>query len=298
MKRASTSRYTLQELHLYAAEVRPDIEQSLKRYLPLSPGNINERFNGALRYALFPGGKRLRPMLTLLGAQVVGSTDQNLLAAAAAVEYVHTSSIIFDDLPCMDNARERRDRACLHQQYGEGHAILVALALLNASYELIINSCPTDKDKALRAHQELVRCVGAQGMVAGQAVDINGDGSMADHNDEEFESFRNLKTSSLVRFAINIGAILADATDKQLTTLSQFAELLGSAYQVSDDLLDVDEDRDSGYERFKGSVRTGVVNRVTQLAQQAKDLICAEFGFTHTTLLLCQVADFVAARNR
>lgn len=300
MNQHSTARHSFEEFRRYATEVRPGIEESLARYLPLSPANINERFNEALRYALFPGGKRLRPMLTLLGADIVGRTDQNLLAAATAVEYVHTSSIILDDLPCMDNAGERRERACLHKEYGEGLAILVALALLNASYELVINCCPTDKDKALRAHQELVRCVGPQGMVTGQAIDIDHQVHNSHKSAEELESARNLKTSSLIRFAINLGAILCDASREQLAALSHFAELLGSAYQASDDLLDVEEDRASlvgaPHEVSQRSMQTGA-SRIALLVQAAKHSIITEFGSTHPTLLLCQIADFVATRN-
>jgi len=300
-KRAATSRHSFKEFRLFAAGVRADIEQALAQYLPLSPVNINERFNQAVRYALFPGGKRVRPMLTLLGSQIIGPTDQNLLAAAAAVEYIHTSSIILDDLPCMDNARERRERACLHKQYGEGLAILVALALLNASYELVIDSCSTDTDKALRAHRELVKCVGTQGMVTGQAVDIDTRKNTFLTSAEELDSVRNLKTSSLIRFAINLGAILSDASHEQLAVLSRFAELLGSAYQVKDDLLDVDEDlvsaNGSRHARLKRS-QSEVAERIEQLTEDAKGSIVAEFGSTHPTLLLCQVADFIAIRDR
>lgn len=296
---SQTPRHSFEEFHLYAASVRDDIEQSLAQYLPLSPVSINERFNQALNYALFPGGKRVRPMLTLLGSQIVGPTDQNLLAAATAVEYIHTSSIILDDLPCMDNARERRERACLHKQFGEGLAILIALALLNASYELVINSCPTDKTKALRAHQELVKCVGTQGMVIGQALDIDNGMPAFKRSAAELDSVRDLKTSSLIRFAINLGAILSDASHEQVAVLSHFAELLGSAYQAKDDLLDVEEDRASANgTRESGLKSSRVGGRLEQLTEEAKSSIIAKFGPTPPTLLLCQVADFIATRNR
>jgi len=303
MKPQPTARQLFEDFSVYAAEVRPGIERSLQQYLPLSPAHINEQFNAALRYALFPGGKRLRPMLTLLGGEIIGHTDQNILAASTAVEYIHTSSIILDDLPCMDNAGKRRARASLHIQYGEGLAILVAIALLNASYGLVLHSCHTNKDKALRAHKEMVECVGAHGMVVGQAIDIaDKQGLKSNIREEEFESARNLKTSALIRFAIKLGAILCDASHAQLATLSNFAELLGSAYQVSDDLLDVEEDHATANGSHNISSNTEAEKeiareRVASLLQTAKDSLIIEFGLTRPTLLLCQITDFIAVRN-
>ncbi|MEJ7710749.1 MAG: polyprenyl synthetase family protein [Pyrinomonadaceae bacterium] len=124
---------------------------------------LNAEFNEALRYALFPGGKRLRPVLTLLGGELLGASRAQLMAAASAVEFVHTSSLIFDDLPCMDNARERRGQVALHARFGEGLSVLVALALMNASYGLMFEDHQQSSSIAMRAHSELVDCIGAGG---------------------------------------------------------------------------------------------------------------------------------------
>ena len=125
------------ELWQYIEKHRAQIEKSLREHLPLAPPKIETRFNEAVEYALFSGGKRLRPVLTLLGAELFGGKPELMMPAAVAGEFIHTSSLIFDDLPCMDNAPERRGKTSLHEKFGEGLAVLVAIGFLNASYGLI-----------------------------------------------------------------------------------------------------------------------------------------------------------------
>src|SRR5207237_7168343 len=121
----------------YVEKYRPSIEKSLREHLPLAPPKIETKFNEAVEYALFSGGKRLRPVLTLLGAELFGGKPEIILPAASAVEFIHTSSLIFDDLPCMDNSPERRGKTSLHEKFGEGLAILVAIGFLNSAYSLV-----------------------------------------------------------------------------------------------------------------------------------------------------------------
>ncbi|HMS40044.1 MAG TPA: polyprenyl synthetase family protein, partial [Pyrinomonadaceae bacterium] len=125
------------ELWQYVEKHRSQIEKSLREFLPLAPSKIETQFNEAVEYALFSGGKRLRPVLTLLGAELFGAKAETVLPAAVAGEFIHTSSLIFDDLPCMDNASERRGKTSLHEKFGEGLAVLVAIGFLNASYGLV-----------------------------------------------------------------------------------------------------------------------------------------------------------------
>jgi geranylgeranyl diphosphate synthase type II len=321
----------------YVGDVRPDIERALARHLPCAPARFGERFNEALRYSLFPGGKRLRPVLTLLGAELVGGEGRDMLRAAVAVEYVHTCSLIFDDLPCMDDADERRGRAALHRRYGEATAVLVALALLNSSYGLVFEGVEGNQASAIRAHDELVACIGTKGMVTGQTLDLS-DGAVrgafettsrddfdtpsrdrfaaarADSFDarrvdgfdtmrgDGFDTVRNLKTSALMRLSLRLGAILSGANERQLSALSRFAELLGQAYQISDDLLDLAEDSvlavggarcaTLAVERGAPSARL----RVASLLSHAKNVLHAEFGDRPPARLLCQMADYIAQR--
>ncbi|MFN2453006.1 MAG: polyprenyl synthetase family protein [Pyrinomonadaceae bacterium] len=309
------------ELWTYVAQVRPDIERALLSYLPLANARLDTKFNEALHYALFPGGKRLRPVLTLLGAEIVGGCATDVLAAAVAVEYVHTSSLIFDDLPCMDNASERRGQSSLHARYGEGLAVLVALALMNASYGLVFeHATPEKAARAINAHKELVECIGARGMVAGQSVDLaeafappfgSGDTAPQSSGDNNFavdtyDAVRNLKTSALMRLALRVGAILSGATPEQLAALSRFAELLGDAYQTRDDVLDLQEDaalstgstagRRATFALERGAQDAG--RRVVRLVAEAKDVLASEFASSSPSVrLLCQMADYIATRH-
>jgi geranylgeranyl diphosphate synthase, type II len=283
----------------YIEGVKPLIEKALRENLPLAPSHIETQFNEAIEYAIFPGGKLLRPVLTLLGAEIVGGKIENIVSSSAAVEFVHTSSLIFDDLPCMDNADERRGKESLHEKYGEGLAVLVAIALLNASYGLVFESANIAAEKQIAAHKELIDCIGASGLVGGQSVDL----AVAkleknSFSDASFESIRNLKTSSLMRLALRVGAILSGADYLQLNALSRFAELLGDAYQMSDDLIDLSEDLEQQQDTF--ALKQGISEakfRVQSLIQDAKEVLRNEFGNTSSCNLLCALADYIAERK-
>ncbi|MEJ7618151.1 MAG: polyprenyl synthetase family protein, partial [Pyrinomonadaceae bacterium] len=265
--------------------------------------HVDGKFNEALHYALFPGGKRLRPVLTLLGGEIVGGSGKALMTAASAVEFVHTSSLIFDDLPCMDDARERRGQTPLHARYGEGLSVLVALALMNASYGLVFETVPLNRERAIRAHSELVDCIGATGMVAGQAIDLSAARKGRDATIKcADETMRNLKTSALIRFALRFGAILSGAGEQQLRALSLFADLLGDAYQISDDVIDLEEDAIvfHGPRAANLAVELGAESaqrRVAKLITRAKSVLIDEFGVGRETLMLNQLADYVVERK-
>lgn len=288
----------------YVENKRPQIEKSLRDYLPLAPAQIKTKFNDALEYALFPGGKRLRPVLTMLGAELVGGNAGKVLPSAIAVEYVHTSSLIFDDLPCMDNAGERRGKTSLHEKFGEGLAVLVGLGFLNASYGLVFVNHHDQTKRAIDAHAELVECIGAAGMVGGQAVDLAlAQGAGADFLAQgyEAESVRNLKTSALMRLALRLGAILAGANDFQLSALSRFADLLGDSYQLSDDLLDLEEDG----ELFNQTQTTFALEQGREAAQiklktmigEAKEILVDNFAPSEARDNLEQLTDYLAERK-
>jgi geranylgeranyl pyrophosphate synthase len=287
----------------YVGLMRPHIEQALLQKLPLAHAGVDTLFNDALRYSLFPGGKRLRPVLTLLGAEIAGGHALDVLPAAVAVEYVHNSSLIFDDLPCMDDALKRRGQSALHTRYGEGLAVLVALALMNASYGLIFEVPAADNALAVNAHAELVECIGARGMVAGQSVDLAEGHAAAGNVCADFDSVRHLKTSALIRLALRVGAILSGANDRQLSALSRFAELLGQAYQTRDDMLDMKEDarlataaaRRMTFALERGERETSL--RVNALIATAKETLANEFGPTPPVRLLCELADYVVNRE-
>lgn len=289
------------DLWRYVERHAAQIEGALAECLPLAPPFVETRFNEAARYALFSGGKRLRPVLTLLGAELFGASPETVLPAAAAVEFIHTSSLIFDDLPCMDNAKERRGQVSLHERFGEGPAVLVAIGFLNSAYGLVFTRQENNLERAAAAHREIVECIGAAGMLGGQSVDL---ALAATANfqagSRESETIKNLKTSALMRLSIRVGAILAGAGDEKLAALLRFAHLLGDAYQLSDDLIDLREDAEifAGAKTFaieQGEMAARV--RLEDLIENAKLVLTENFPDSEARVCLMQTADYLAERK-
>jgi len=289
------------ELWQYVEKHRPQIEKSLREFAPLAPPKIETRFNEAVEYALFSGGKRLRPVLTLLGAELFGARADLMMPAAIAGEFIHTSSLIFDDLPSMDNAPERRGKTSLHEKFGEGLAILVAIGFLNASYGLIFVNHVNLPERAMAAHAELVECIGAAGMIGGQSVDLALAEGAGDSSQADFESVRNLKTSALMRLSLRVGAILAGASHLDLVTLSRFAEKLGEAYQLSDDLIDLEEDEAIFSEEQKTfAIEKGKQSANIQLqktVEEAKRILVENFAPSEARSCLIQLTDYLSDRK-
>lgn len=285
----------------YVERYRPAIERELREHLPFAPPEIETRFNEAVEYALFSGGKRLRPALTLLGAELFGGSAESVLPAAVAGEFIHTSSLIFDDLPCMDNATERRGKMSLHQKFGEGLAVLVAIGFLNASYGLVFVNHANLPERAMLAHAELVECIGASGMIGGQSVDLAIAAGAGGAGGADSESVRNLKTSALMRLSIRVGAILAGANPIDLVKLSRFAELLGDAYQLGDDLIDLDEDDAifaADRKTFAGNEgRAAAERRLVNMIDDAKRVLVENFPSSEARSCLIQFADYLAERR-
>lgn len=213
------------------------VEAALAEHLPRSTQPHAARLNEALQYALFPGGKRWRPMLTLLGAQMAGARLRGALPVACAMEFLHTSSLIFDDLPAMDDAAVRRGRAALHCVFGEGVAMLAGLALLNECYALLARTARAHSAGAAAAWlvEEAARCIGADGMIGGQAVDLALRGA---GQEPDALASRNLKTTALMRLTMSAGAVACGAEEDDALVLAEFGEALGMAYQICDDVLD------------------------------------------------------------
>jgi geranylgeranyl pyrophosphate synthase len=225
------------KLDSFIADNRACIEAALRARLPLSSLPAARRLNEALNYALFPGGKRLRPALSLLASSLAGVPRAQGLTLACAVEFLHSSSLIMDDLPGMDDAALRRNRRTLHLVFGEGMAMLAALALLNQSYALFAEaarSCGrTGSVESLVA--EAAKAVGGEGMIGGQAIDLE---SKAGSVDAGALAGRDLKTVALMRLMMTAGALACGAPAEDVRALRKFGDCFGRAYQVCDDLLD------------------------------------------------------------
>ena len=294
---SATLRVPTEHLWEYVAVVRPSVEQALLYHLPVGPDPSHELLNNALRDAVFPGGKRWRPILTLLAAELVGGERCKVLSAAVAIEFLHTSSLIIDDLPCMDNAVERRHRPALHLSYGEALAVLAALTLMNASYGLIMEGT-SNGTLARVVHREFVNSLGVCGLIGGQLLDLGANGVIESCN--RSGPVRGLKTSPLIRLALKSGAIISSGSDKQVSVLARFGDLLGEAYQIGDDVIDTNEDRihfrNAGLKRNLPMETTDP--EVAQLIRTAKDLLVEEFGNMDAAIVLCELAEHVLQRER
>ena len=194
----------------------------------------------AANYSIECGGKRIRPVLCLMMCKACGGEHENALPLARAVEYVHTYSLIHDDLPCMDDDDYRRGKPSCHKQYGQANALLAGDALLTFAFETIsrgaISGCYSCQT-AVYASQVLASCAGWRGMIGGQAVDLAGEGKS--FNAEQLTLMDSLKTGELIRAACVLGCMAAEASQELCDAAGRFAQNIGLAFQITDDILDV-----------------------------------------------------------
>jgi geranylgeranyl diphosphate synthase, type II len=212
------------------------VDRALDRFLPKAtakPPTIHK----AMRYSLFAGGKRLRPVLTLAAAEACGGSVDNALPAACAVECIHTYSLVHDDLPCMDDDDLRRGRPTNHKVFGEGIAVLAGDALLTVAFEILAKTTPARRYPVAAQITELAHAAGSRWLVGGQVADLEGEGRTL--SAVELEYIHRCKTAALLTTSIRLGAMSANATDEQLKALTTFGESVGLAFQVIDDILDV-----------------------------------------------------------
>jgi geranylgeranyl diphosphate synthase, type II len=216
------------------------IDQYLPSYVKRlsAPRSLKE----SMLYSIEAGGKRLRPILTLLTIDAFGKNEELGLDVACAIELVHTYSLIHDDLPSMDNDDYRRGKLTNHKVYGDAVATLAGDALLTFSFELLanINNNQISSDTKLILIQRLARAAGAEGMVGGQVSDLEGENRSLSLQDLEY--IHQHKTGDLLLYSVFAGALLADASKEQVSHLEQFAKHLGLAFQIKDDILDIEGD--------------------------------------------------------
>jgi geranylgeranyl diphosphate synthase type II len=213
------------------------IDDALAALLGGIAERVEPRLLESMRYSLLSGGKRIRPLLLLTAAEVAGGDADRFLPFACAVEMIHTYSLIHDDLPAMDDDAVRRGRPSNHVVFGEGIAILAGDALLTEAFAVMARaSAALPCDRVVEAIAELATAAGSQGMVGGQTADLLAEGSAAEL--ERVESIHRRKTGAILRAAVRIGAILAGAEAPVLAALTRYAETVGLAFQIADDLLD------------------------------------------------------------
>ena len=226
------------DLAAYMAEGARAVDEALGRFLPAESAPP-ETLHRAMRYSVFAGGKRLRPVLVIAGAEAVGGNMAAVMPTACAVEMIHTYSLIHDDLPAMDNDDFRRGAPTNHKVFGEALAILAGDALLTLAFRLLADNVPaTSSGPRLRdVLVEIADAAGSPGMVGGQVADIECEGKPADA--EIVDYIHTHKTAALIRASIRAGAILSGATPAQLAALGVVGGALGLAFQIMDDILDV-----------------------------------------------------------
>ncbi|GDX12152.1 farnesyl-diphosphate synthase [Acidobacteriota bacterium] len=209
----------------------PFIEKELvARFHQLPPNTPLRDLQAAIKYSLEAGGKRIRPMLCLLACEACGQAAESALPGAIAVEYVHTYSLIHDDLPAMDNDDLRRGKPSNHKVFGEGQAILAGDALLTEAFALLAE---TQNPMAVAC---LARGAGWLGMVGGQSLDLQFENQTLEP--DLLPTIHQLKTGKLMRAALELGGIFAQASSREVSALGSFGETLGLAFQIKDDLLD------------------------------------------------------------
>jgi geranylgeranyl diphosphate synthase type II len=224
------------DLKEYLADRAALADAAMDAYLPEAkerPATIHE----AMRYAIFAGGKRLRPVLCLAAAEACGGETADALAPACAVELMHTYSLVHDDLPAMDDDDLRRGRPTCHKVYGEGMAVLCGDALLTESF-LVLSQTPVTARYSTRDHiRELAETGGSRQLIGGQVMDLEGEGKKP--TKRELIRIHEAKTAALLTTSLRLGAMTANATPAKLAALTSFGHHLGLAFQVIDDILDV-----------------------------------------------------------
>ncbi|MGB4780419.1 polyprenyl synthetase family protein [Candidatus Methylomirabilis sp.] len=326
---------TPEELGRYLEERRLLIDEALDRYLP-GAGDSPKEIHEAVRYSVFAGGKRLRPILILAAAEAAGGQVEQALGAAAAIEMIHTYSLIHDDLPAMDDDEFRRGRLTCHKVYGEAMAILAGDALLTQAFILLSAEIPpypplpkggrgdlegvrspdsyahgrasdawgVDPEARLKVIQEISQAAGSKGMVGGQVVDML-------HEDREvdlptLQYLHEHKTGALIRVCLRVGGILASAGSEQMEALTIYGERIGLAFQIVDDILDLEGSLEALGKRAGSDLRKkkatfpallGIEESrrwANRLASEAKQAVVI---FGDRGAALAAIAEFVVTRR-
>ncbi|MDU6750520.1 MAG: polyprenyl synthetase family protein, partial [Bradyrhizobium sp.] len=238
-----------------------------------------QRLIESMRYSSLGGGKRLRPFLVVESAAVFGVPRKGALLAGAALECIHCYSLIHDDLPAMDNSDLRRGRPTLHKVYDDATAILAGDALLTIAFDIITrDEIHPDAGVRLALTRALARCAGVGGMAGGQILDLAGEGRFGDSGPVDVARVQQMKTGALLRFGCIAGALLGQASPAEYQALDDYGRALGEAFQIADDLLDVEGDAATLGKPAGADAELGKTTFVTQLGiegakQRVRDLL-------------------------
>lgn len=292
------------DLGAYLKERKKICEAALDKSMPVV---YPEKIYESMRYSLLAGGKRLRPILCLATCEMMGGTIEMAMPTACAVEMIHTMSLIHDDLPAMDNDDYRRGMLTNHKVYGEDIAILAGDGLLAYAFELVATQTPesVSRERVLQVIARLGRALGAAGLVGGQVVDLDSEGK-SDISLETLNFIHNHKTAALLEACVVCGGILAGASSEDVQRLSRYAQNIGLAFQIIDDILDVTATQEQlGKTAGKDLVAQKVtypslwgLEKSRAKAQELIEAACAELEpFGQSAQPLQALAHFITSRN-
>lgn len=297
------------ELKQHLTEQGSRIESVLKRLLDPAAlaGEIARppRLVDAMRHGALNGGKRLRPILVVEAARLFGRDDDGVLETACALELIHCYSLIHDDLPAMDDDDLRRGQPTVHKAFDEATAILAGDALLTLAFD-VVGSETVHDDAAvrLRLSRELSRAAGVGGMAGGQMLDLESE--HRDRSEAEIRLLQSMKTGALLRYACRAGAIVADASGDDVDRLTRFGEVIGLAFQLADDLLDVEaspemmgkatgKDAEAGKATLVGLWGTERTHAELKTLLEESEQLLAPYAENARTL--SALADFIVSRS-
>jgi geranylgeranyl diphosphate synthase, type II len=292
---------TASEVSAYPEELRRQVDEYLES-LSFDDSGSTAGLQEAMRYSLLAGGKRIRPVLCLATGRALGAEPGELLPTAAAIELIHTYSLIHDDLPAMDDDSLRRGRPTSHVVHGEDVAILAGDALFAEAMRLIAERQQAEPDRVLRAIREIAAATGVDGMVGGQYVDVTGGGNDA----TALRELHSLKTGRLIAASVRAGLVLNGAVESERSPYERFAEELGVLFQIVDDILDVtgsDEElgKPSGSDERHGKltyVSLFGLERARELARESHAGALTALGeAAGETDELASIADFIYTRD-
>ena len=293
----------------YLERCRSQLDQNLDSILP-AVSLVSPRLMEAMRYSVFNGGKRIRPMLAYAACEAVGGKSSQATAAACAVELIHAYSLVHDDLPAMDNDDLRRGKATCHKAYDEATAILVGDTLQSLAFEALSNPdlCPDSQLSdtiRLKQIQILSQASGLSGMAGGQAMDQLSTGVKLDQS--QLELMHSHKTGALINASVYMGALSHnEVTKQQLQKLEQYSKAIGLAFQVQDDILDVISDTDTLGKQQGADIALDKPTYVSLMGLKAAQILVADLhstalnaleGFSDAATPLRQLTDYIVKRS-
>jgi geranylgeranyl diphosphate synthase type II len=291
-------------LNEYIAVQQQAVEAALDRWVPPESANP-ETIHRAMRYSLFAGGKRIRPLLAIAAAEIISDAPVGIESAACALEMIHTYSLIHDDLPALDNDDLRRGRPTCHKVFGDAMAILAGDALLTLAFEVLARLENADAERRVDLVRELATASGTVGgMIGGQVNDLEGEGKYP--TAELLDSIHRAKTGALLRASVRMGAIYAGADAAQLAALTKFGEHIGLAFQIVDDILDVEQSSEAlgktaGKDAAQHKITFPAVYGIEDSRRMAEDeRLAAHLAlnlFDERATRLRELADLIVQRN-